>query len=52
MGISKRLRIAIDQAGLKLTEAPKRTGIPYRSLQNYVHGERQPTAEAMRERFG
>ncbi|MEK8017153.1 MAG: helix-turn-helix transcriptional regulator [Candidatus Parabeggiatoa sp.] len=40
MSISKRLREIIDTKGMNLTEFSKVTEIPYRTLQNYVSGER------------
>lgn len=42
MSTPNRLRIALDALGLKITEASDLSGIPYRSWQNYLRGEREP----------
>lgn len=47
MNVSDRLRLALDSLGLKITEAADRSGIPYRSWQNYLSGAREPSAEAL-----
>jgi transcriptional regulator with XRE-family HTH domain len=48
MSIATRLRQGIDSLGLKnLKDVSERCGIPYRSLQNYLSGEREPNAEAL-----
>lgn len=47
MSTSERLRVALDALGLKITEAAERSGLPYRSWQNYLRGEREPGAEAL-----
>lgn len=47
MSTSERLRVALDALGLKITEASGASGIPYRSWQNYLRGEREPGAEAL-----
>lgn len=47
MSIAERLRQALDALGLKITEASEKSGIPYRSWQNYLRGERDPGAEAL-----
>lgn len=43
----QRLRYALDKLGIKISEAAKRAKIPYRSMQNYLRGERDPGAEAL-----
>lgn len=43
----ERLRIGIEMLGLKIIEASEKSGIPYRSLQNYLHGDRDPKADAL-----
>ena len=45
--LSDRLRRALEVAGLNMTDAAGKAGIPYRSIQNYVRGEREPGAEAL-----
>lgn len=55
MGINRRLREAIELKGLSLTEAAERAAIPYRTLQNYVSGQREPNSKALthfNERLG
>lgn len=47
MNVSDRLRLVLDALGLKITEAAKRSGIPYRSWQNYLSGAREPGADAL-----
>lgn len=47
MNVGTRLRHALDTMGLKINEAAERAGIPYRSMQNYLRGEREPGAEAL-----
>lgn len=42
-----RLRFAVERLGLKLTEVSEVTGIPYRSLQNYLAGDREPKVEVL-----
>lgn len=44
---SERLRKGIEMAGVNITQASELTGIPYRSLQNYLQGDREPKAEAL-----
>ncbi|MNG01787.1 helix-turn-helix protein [compost metagenome] len=48
METSLRLREAIQAKGLKIKDAAEICGIPYRSLQNYTLGLREPGAEALR----
>ncbi len=47
MNIGARLRSALDALELKISEASEKSGVPYRSLQNYLRGEREPSAEAL-----
>lgn len=48
MGIAERLREALDALGVSVAEASRASGIPYRSMQNYLRSEREPNAEALR----
>ncbi|HGA5503396.1 TPA: helix-turn-helix domain-containing protein [Salmonella enterica subsp. enterica serovar Potsdam] len=47
MSISERLKQVLEAQNLTITDAAARCGIPYRSLQNYLRGEREPKAEAL-----
>ncbi len=47
MSVNIRLRQFLDAEGLKITQAAEKSGIPYRSLQNYLSGERDPSVEAL-----
>ncbi|MGY2155746.1 helix-turn-helix domain-containing protein [Pseudomonas tolaasii] len=47
MSIAARLRSVIDNRGMSIKEASEVVGIPYRTLQNYLLGEREPNAKAM-----
>lgn len=47
MSIATRLRNVIDDRGMSIKEASEVVGIPYRTLQNYLLGEREPNAKAM-----
>lgn len=47
MSIAARLRSVIDDRGMSIKEASEVVGIPYRTLQNYLLGEREPNAKAM-----
>lgn len=47
MSIASRLRSVIDDKGMSIKEASEVAGIPYRTLQNYLLGEREPNAKAM-----
>ncbi len=47
MGINDRLKLVLDSLGLKISEASEKTGVPYRSWQNYLSGAREPKAEAL-----
>ncbi|NCG55224.1 helix-turn-helix domain-containing protein [Serratia fonticola] len=47
MGIQERLRQVMDLKGLTIKELAERSGMPYRSLQNYLRGEREPNNDAL-----
>lgn len=47
MSIGKRLRQAIDNSNQKVTEFSEVTGIPYRTLQQYLSDNRAPASEAL-----
>lgn len=47
MSIATRLRSVIDSRGMSIKEASEVVGIPYRTLQNYLLGEREPNTKAM-----
>lgn len=47
MSIKERLREAMDANGLTIKALSDLSKIPYRSLQNYLRGEREPNAEAL-----
>ncbi|EMA5902718.1 helix-turn-helix domain-containing protein [Salmonella enterica] len=47
MNISERLKRVLEAQNLTITDAAIKCGIPYRSLQNYLRGEREPKAEAL-----
>ncbi|MCA6927773.1 helix-turn-helix domain-containing protein [Pectobacterium versatile] len=47
MGIKERLREAMEAHGFNIKELSEKVGIPYRSLQNYLRGEREPNTEAL-----
>jgi transcriptional regulator with XRE-family HTH domain len=47
MSIEKRLRLAIDSMGLSIKDASDKSGIAYRTLQNYLLGEREPNAKSL-----
>ena len=47
MSIKERLREAMDAKGLTIKALSGLSKIPYRSLQNYLRGEREPNAEAL-----
>jgi transcriptional regulator with XRE-family HTH domain len=47
MSVKNRLREFLSDEGLKITEAAEKSGIPYRSMQNYLSGERDPSVEAL-----
>lgn len=45
--LSERLRTAIERSNCSFKEFSERTRIPYRTLQNYLSGDRQPGADAL-----
>lgn len=47
MSIKERLRESMDGKGLTIKALSDLSKIPYRSLQNYLRGEREPNAEAL-----
>lgn len=47
MNINNRLKEALKDLNLSITDAAKAAKIPYRSMQNYLRGEREPGAEAL-----
>ncbi|EEI9429516.1 helix-turn-helix domain-containing protein [Salmonella enterica] len=46
-GISERLKEVLDSQSLTITDAAAKCGMPYRSLQNYLRGEREPKVDAL-----
>lgn len=47
MNTGIRLREALNSLGKNIKEAAEASKIPYRSMQNYLRGEREPGAEAL-----
>lgn len=47
MSIATRLREVLDDKSLSIKDAAEMVGIPYRTFQNYLLGEREPNAKAM-----
>lgn len=47
MSIKERLRETMDAKGLTIKALSELSKIPYRSLQNYLRGEREPNTEAL-----
>ncbi|EDS5484650.1 helix-turn-helix domain-containing protein [Salmonella enterica subsp. enterica] len=45
--ISGRLKTVLDNQSLSITDAAAKCEIPYRSLQNYLRGEREPKVDAL-----
>lgn len=45
--IGERLRLAIKAGGETYAEFSEKTGIPYRTLQNYLRNEREPNAASL-----
>lgn len=43
----ERLRRSIETTGMNIMQACDKAQIPYRSMQNYLRGEREPKAEAL-----
>lgn len=55
MSISERLKQVIESKNLNIKEFSELSGIPYRSVQNYLRNEREPNVEALtklQERMG
>jgi len=47
MSVKTRLRQFLEIESLKITVAAEKSGIPYRSMQNYLSGEREPGVDAL-----
>jgi transcriptional regulator with XRE-family HTH domain len=47
MSVGERLKAAIDGSGMSMVKFSEQTGIAYRTLQQYVAGDRQPGAEGL-----
>ncbi|MWP55264.1 helix-turn-helix domain-containing protein, partial [Escherichia coli] len=47
MSTKERLREVMDANGMTIKALSDLSKIPYRSLQNYLRGEREPNAEAL-----
>lgn len=47
MGIYERLRLACKEKGLNIKEFAETTGMPYRTAQSYLSGDREPNADGM-----
>ena len=48
MSINERLRKILEVRDLSIKQLSDQTGLPYRTLQNYLHAIRPPSAEALR----
>lgn len=46
MSINNRVCLIIEQLGRSITKFSERSGINYRSVQNYMRGDREPNSEA------
>lgn len=46
MSINNRVCLIIEQLGGSITKFSERSGINYRSVQNYMRGDREPNSEA------
>ena len=46
MSINSRVCLIIEQFGGSITKFSERSGINYRSVQNYMRGDREPNSEA------
>ncbi|EEG08986.1 XRE family transcriptional regulator [Pseudogulbenkiania ferrooxidans] len=49
MSVSARLGHVIAEKGMSIKALSEKTGIPYRSLQNYFSGEREPSFDNLRK---
>lgn len=47
MNIKDRLKLALEQKNMSIKDFSLISGIAYRSLQNYLRGEREPNADAL-----
>lgn len=47
MRISERLKLVCEHKNWKIKDFAKLTGLPYRTMQGYIGGEREPNAEGM-----
>lgn len=47
MSISERLKQVIEDKNLNIKAFSETSGIPYRSIQNYLRNEREPNVEAL-----
>ncbi|OOR95130.1 transcriptional regulator [Canicola haemoglobinophilus] len=47
MSISERLKQVIESKNINIKEFSELSGIPYRSVQNYLRNEREPNVEAL-----
>lgn len=47
MRISERLKSICEQKNWKIKDFAELTGLPYRTMQGYIGGEREPNAEGM-----
>lgn len=47
MRISERLRLICEHKHWKIKDFSELTGLPYRTMQGYIGGEREPNAEGM-----
>ncbi|PJG82398.1 helix-turn-helix domain-containing protein [Caviibacterium pharyngocola] len=47
MRISERLKLVCEHKNWKIKEFAELTGLPYRTMQGYIGGEREPNAEGM-----
>lgn len=46
-GLRERIGVAIRARGLNITQFSALTGIPYRTIHNYLRGERTPNADSV-----
>ncbi len=47
MSISERLNLVLKDKSLKIKDFSDASGVAYRSLQNYLNGEREPNTESL-----
>lgn len=47
MRISDRLKLVCEHKNWKIKDLAELTGLPYRTMQGYIGGEREPNAEGM-----